>query len=99
MSYICVYLGCNKNEIHVIDTVKEKDLDKFITKLGGNPKDELLKIRINMDESKMTKEEVDQFLGSYMELDCPRDVKCKIFKIGNYIFPGKIDCVCMKNYG
>lgn len=95
MSYICVYSGCNKNEIHVIDTISEKKLDGFIAKLGGNPKEELLEKSINASE-----EEHEKLVGTFMELECPSDVEYKIFKISNYDFEGKIiGCKCMENYG
>lgn len=92
--FVCVYYGCNKNEIHVIDTISEKKLDGFITNLGGNPKEEILEKYINC-----TDEESEKLVGTFMELECPSDVEYKIFKISNYDFQGKIECKCMENYG
>lgn len=88
--FVCVYLGCNKNIPHVIDIVTKKELDGFITNLGGNPKEELLEILENCSDSSLDEHSI------FMELDC--QAKYKVFKIDNYKFNGKFDgCKCTKD--
>lgn len=93
--YVCVWMGCNKNQCFCIDVVNEKDIDEMVTKLGGDPKEELFEKNINANE-----EEHEKLVGIFMEPNTPKGIDYKIYKIKPYDFPLKNEnCNCMENYG